>query len=125
MSLQSIVWRDLYFVDKSRRPDGTGGYEYVYVIGATFRGGVVKAEANEQIIASIREEKGERYTVTTNDNNALIKNDIIMFVNDDGEQVFLRLITDMTRTPDRSGQAEWKYGTATTIQPDLRVVSEE
>lgn len=121
MALQDY-WIDLHFVDKSRRPDGTGGFEYVYVIGEAFRGGAVRSSAEEQIIAGIREEKGERYTITTNDNVALTKDDIIMFVNQDNKRVFLRLITDMTYTPDKSGQREWKYAQATTFEPDLRVV---
>lgn len=121
MALQDY-WIDIHFVEKSRRPDGTGGFEYVYVIGDTFRGGVVKSSEQEQIIAGIREEEGERYTITTSDNNALTMNDVIMFVNPDNERVFLRLISNLTYTPDKSGQRDWKYGTATKITPDLRVV---
>lgn len=115
-------WRDVHFVDKSRRPDGTGGFEYVYVIGDVFRASVVKSDAQEQIIAGIREEKGVRYTFSTTKNIPLDKNDMVMFVNNDGEQVFLRLIEDMTYTPDKSGQKDWKYAQATTFEPDLRVV---
>ncbi len=121
MALQDY-WIDIHFVDKTRRPDGTGGFEYVYVIGETFRGGVVKSSEQEQIIAGIRDEEGARYTLTTTDNIALNKDDIIMFVNKDNERVFLRLIEGMTHTPDKSLQADWKYGQATTITPDLRVV---
>ena len=104
MALQDY-WIDLYFVEKVRQPDGTGGFEYVYQIGDTFRGNV-----------------GEQYTITTNDNNALSLGDIIMFVNPDNQRVFLRLNSNLTYTPDKSGQSEWKYGTATKIEPDLRVV---
>ena len=115
-------WIDLYFVEKVRQPDGTGGFEYVYQIGDKFRGGAVKSSNQEQIVASVRGNVGEQYTITTNDNNALSANDIIMFVNQDNQRVFLRLNSNLTYTPDKSGQAEWKYGTATKIEPDLRVV---
>lgn len=121
MALQDY-WIDLYFVEKVRQPDGTGGFEYVYQIGDTFKGGAVKSATSEQIVASVRGNVGEQYTVTTNDNNALSLGDIIMFVNPDNQRVFLRLNSNLTYTPDKSGQREWKYGTATKIEPDLRVV---
>lgn len=115
-------WIDLYFVEKVRQPDGTGGFEYVYKIGDTFRGGAVKSSSTEQIVAGVRGEVGEQYTVTTSDNNVLLLDDIIMFVNPDRERVFLRMNSNITYTPDKSGQSDWKYGTATKITPDLRVV---
>lgn len=118
-------WIDLYFVEKVRQPDGTGGYSYVYTIGNGFRGGAVKASSTEQIVASQRGVIGEQYTITTNDNNALSANDIIMFVNQDNERVFLRINSNMTYTPNQSMQKEWKYATATKIEPndnDFRVV---
>lgn len=115
-------WIDLYFVEKVRQPDGTGGFEYVYQIGNQFRGLPVKSSTQEQIVASVRGNVGEQYTLTTSDNNALSMNDIIMFVNPDNERVFLRLNSNLTHTPDKSGQSEWKYGTATKIEPDYRVV---
>lgn len=121
MALQDY-WIDLYFVEKVRQPDGTGGFEYVYQIGDTFKGGAVKSATSEQIVASVRGNVGEQYTVTTNDNNALSLGDIIMFVNPDNQRVFLRLNSNLTYTPDKSGQSEWKYGTATKIEPDYRVV---
>ncbi|MBO7712037.1 MAG: hypothetical protein J6S85_01000 [Methanobrevibacter sp.] len=121
MALQDY-WIDLYFVEKVRQPDGTGGFEYVYQIGDTFKGGAVKSSTSEQIVASVRGNVGEQYTITTNDNNALSLGDIIMFVNPDNQRVFLRLNSNLTYTPDKSGQSEWKYGTATKIEPDLRVV---
>lgn len=121
MALQDY-WIDLYFVEKVRQPDGTGGFEYVYQIGDKFKGGAVKSATSEQIVASVRGNVGEQYTVTTNDNNALSLGDIIMFVNPDNQRVFLRLNSNLTYTPDKSGQREWKYGTATKIEPDLRVV---
>lgn len=118
-------WIDLYFVEKTRQADGTGGFEYVYEIGDSFRGSAVKSSTQEQIKASVRGEVGEQYTIATGDNNALSINDIIMFVNPDNEQVFLRLNSNLTYTPDKSGQADWKYATATRIEPDLRVVDSD
>lgn len=115
-------WIDLYFVEKIRQPDGTGGFEYVYQIGESFKGGAVKSASQEQIVASVRGNVAEQYTVTTNDNNALSKNDIIMFINTDNERVFLRMNSNLTYTPDKSNQKDWKYGTATQIEPDYRVV---
>lgn len=121
MALQDY-WIDLYFVEKVRQPDGTGGFEYVYQIGDTFKGGAVKSATSEQLVAGVRGEKRNQYTMTTKDNNALSKGDVVMFVNANGNRVFVQLNDDMTHTPDSSGQADWKYGTATEIKPDLRVV---
>lgn len=115
-------WIDLYFVSKTKRPDGTGGFEDVYEIGEKFRGLPVKSSTQEQIVASVRGVVGEQYTVTTNDNNALSVNDVIMFINQDGNRVFLRLNSNPTYTPDKSNQSEWKYVTATNFEPDIRVV---
>ena len=108
-------WINLYYVEKVRQPDGTGGTETFYRIGETFRGGAVKSTTQEQIVASVRGVVGEQYTVTTNKNNALDLNDIIMFINENNERVFLRINSNMTYTPNKSGQKDWKYGTATNI----------
>lgn len=116
-------WFDLYFIEKVRQPDGTGGFEYVYKVGDTFRGNAVKSSSNEQIVASVRGNIGEQYTIATYDNNVLLANDIIMFINPDNDRVFLRMNSNATYTPNQSGQSEWKYGTATRIEPDLRVVN--
>lgn len=121
MALQDY-WRDLYFVNKTSQSDGTGGYEYTYEIGECFRGGAVKSSSQEQIVASVRGNVGEQYTITTYDYNDIKANDVIMFVNEDNERVFLRVNSNLTYTPNKSGQRDWKYGTATRINPDNRVV---
>ena len=46
-------YHDLWFVEKIRQPDGTGGFEYVYAIGEVFKGKATKSTSNEQIIAGI------------------------------------------------------------------------
>lgn len=114
---------DLYFVDKTRQPDGTGGFEYAYKIGDSFRGTATKSTTAEQQVAGIRGIVGEQYTVTTKDNNALQASDIIMFVNPDKERVFLRINSNPTYTPDKSAQNTWKYAYATKFEPDYRVVN--
>lgn len=113
---------DLYYIEKVRQPDNTGGFEYVYKVGDTFRGSAVKSGSTEQIVAGVRGEIGEAYTVTTYKNNVLEKNDIIMFVNPANEQVFLRINSNVNYTPEHSGQKNWKYVSAYTFTPDLRVV---
>ena len=115
-------WITLNYVERVRQPDGTGGYEYVYKIGDSFRGSAVKSSSTEQIVAGVRGEVGEQYTVATYDNNVLLKNDVITFLNKDNERVFLRINSNANYTPDQSGQSEWKYATATSIEPDLEVV---
>lgn len=116
-------WINLNFVEKVRQPDGTGGFEYVYRIGEQFRGGAILSDTQEQMLASQRGENREQYTVSVYDNVALGENDVIMFVNENGKRVFLRLNADLRHTPEHSNQSEWKYGKATKIDPDLRVVN--
>lgn len=122
MALQDY-WIDLYFVERVRQPDGTGGFEYVYKIGDTFKGGAVKSGSQEQIVASVRGNVGEQYTLSTGKNNVLEANDLIMFVNEDKKRVFVRINSEATYTPKNSGQFDWKYATGTKVEPDLRVVN--
>ena len=114
---------DLYFVERVRQSDGTGGFEYVYTIGEAFRGTATKSGVAEQTLAGVRGEIRDQYTITTADNNALQASDVIMFVNVDGVRVFLKINSNPTYTPNHSGQNHWKYMTATEIEPDLRVVN--
>lgn len=113
---------DLFYVDLTREPDGTGGFEYAYKIGNSFRGSAVRASSSEQTVAGIRGELNDQYNVTTAKNNILQKDDIIMFVNPDKEQVFLKINSNALYTPNQSNQ-RFKGLTATKIIPDYRVVS--
>lgn len=113
---------DINYVEKIRQPDGTGGFEYVYTIGNSFRGSVVKSSTQEQTVAAIRGEIKEQYMITTYDNNVLEKDDIVMYVNPDNKRVYLRINANPTYTPNQSGQSNWKYVQATLYTPDLRVV---
>ena len=114
---------DLFFVEKMRQSDGTGGFEYVYAIGEAFRGTATKSGIGQQTLAGVRGEIRDQYTITTADNNALQVSDVIMFKNVDGERVFLKINTIPAYTPNQSGQSHWKYMTATEIEPDLKVVN--
>lgn len=114
---------DLYYVDKTRVSDGTGGYEYAYRIGESFKGTATKSSSSEQQVAATRGIVDEQYTITTYDNNVLGNSDVIMFVNPDGNRVFLRVNSNPTHTPDKSGQSRWKYATASLFTPDIRVVN--
>lgn len=114
---------DLYFVEKIRQSDGTGGFEYVYSIGEAFRGTATKSGISQQTLAGVRGDFREQYTITTNDKNVLEASDVIMFVNEDNKRVFLKINSNPTYTPNQSGQSSWKYATATEIDPDLRVVN--
>lgn len=113
---------DLYYVEKQREPDGTGGFEYVYKIGAKFSGTAKKASTSEQTVAGVRGVVGEQYAITTAVNNVLLKDDIIMLLTRDRERVFLRINSNLEVPPEQSEQSYWKYGTATLFNPDLRVV---
>ena len=113
---------DLYYVEKIRRPDGTGGFEYAYKIGDTFRGTAIKSGTQEQTVAGIRGVDGEQYTITTYKNNVLEESDVIMFRNEDNNAVFLRVNSPATYPPNKSSQSRWKYTQATRFEPDLRVV---
>lgn len=121
MAIQDY-WIDLFYVDKTRQPDGTGGFEYAYKIGLNFKGSATKSSTSEQTVAGIRGVVGEQYTITTSKNNVLEKDDIIMFVNPSKEKIFLRVNSNATYTPEQSAQSDWKYVYATLFEPDLRVV---
>ena len=116
-------YRDLWFVEKIRQPDGTGGFEYVYAIGQVFRGSATKSTSNEQMIAGIRGIVGEQYTIIVPKTTPIQNSDVVMFVNEDNTRVFLRVSNNPTYTPEKSGQKDWKYMTATAFEPDLRVVN--
>lgn len=113
---------DLFYVDLTRQPDGTGGFEYAYKIGLSFKGSAVRASASEQQTAGIRGEIAEQYNVTTHKNNVLNKDDIIMFENQDKERIFLRMAIPPLYTPEQSRQSEWKGLIGTRFEPDYRVV---
>lgn len=113
---------DLYYVDLTKVPDGMGGFEYAYKIGEAFRGSAVRSPASEQEIAGIRGELKEQYSVTTSKGNVLQKDDIIMFIDKDKQQVFLRINSNALHTPELAINNAWKGVTATKIIPDYRVV---
>lgn len=113
---------DVHYVDKTRQPDGTGGFETAYKIGEVFKASVVIASASEQTVAGVRGEVNEQYNVITHKNNVLEKNDILMFVNKNGNRTFIRINNDPSTPPEKSAQHHWKYCKATYFEPDLRVV---
>lgn len=113
---------DIHYVDKTRQPDGTGGFKNAYKVGETFKGSVTKASASEQTVAGIRGQVQEQYTIITHDNNVLEKDDVLMFVNQDKKKTFLRVNENPTHTPEQSAQSHWKYCKASYFEPDLRVV---
>lgn len=113
---------DLYYVDLTRQPDGTGGFEYAYKVGLSFKGSAVRSSASEQQVAGIRGIVGEQYTITTHKNNVLQKDDVIMFENAEKERVFVRINMPAQYTPEFSNQSEWKGLFGTRFEPDYRVV---
>ena len=113
---------DLFYVDLTRQPDGTGGFEYAYKIGLSFKGSAVRSSASEQQVAGIRGQLAEQYNITTHKNNVLNKDDIIMFVNEDRERIFLKINIPALYTPEQSKQREWKGLIGSRIEPDYRVV---
>lgn len=113
---------DLYYVDLTRVPDGMGGFEYAYRIGESFKGSAVRSPASEQEIAGIRGELQEQYNVTTAKGNVLQKDDILMFIDKDKQQVFLRVNSNALHTPESAINSAWKGVSATKIIPDYRVV---
>ena len=113
---------DVHYVDKTRQPDGTGGFETAYKIGEVFKASIKKANASEQTVAGVRGEVNEQYKIITHNNNALEKNDVLMFVNSNGERTFIRVNDNPEKPPEKSAQNHWKYCSATYYEPDLRVV---
>ena len=113
---------DVNYVEKTRQPDGTGGFETAYKVGESFKASVQKADASEQTVAGVRGEVKPQYTIITHNNNALEKNDILRFVNENGEKTYLRLNDNPKKPPEKSAQNHWKHCTATEYEPDLRVV---
>lgn len=114
-------YKDLFHVDLISHPDGTGGYEYAYKIGEKFKGSVVRASASEQQTAGIRGVVGEQYNITTQKGNELKKDDIIFFINEEGEKIFIRMNISPLHPPASSKQ-DWKGLTGTRFEPDYMVV---
>lgn len=117
------IYKELFFVDKTRQPDETGAYEYVYVIGDAFKGSCIRSSVAEQTLASIRGELGEQYTLTVDKKLPLGRDDIVMFLDDDGRRVFIRIDKPAQHTPKTSTQANWKGLTGSSFEPDIRVVN--
>lgn len=113
---------DLYYVDLTRQPDGTGGFEYAYKIGESFKGSAVRSSASEQQVAGIRGEVGEQYNITTSVNNVLQKDDIIRFFNQNKEEIFVKISIPAQDIPEQSNQNYWKGLIGTRFEPDYRVV---
>ena len=113
---------DMYYVDKIRQPDGTGGFEYTYKVGEKFRGSAMKSSTAEQTLAGVRGVPNDQYSVITYKNNVLEASDIIMFVDQNGKKVYLKINSNPSNPPEISEQDYWKYATATEFYPDLRVV---
>lgn len=116
-------YKDLHFVEKQRQSDGTGGFEYVYIVGDTFQGTATKSGTNEQILAGVRGEVREQYNLTMPDNVPIDISDVIAFDDANGRRVFLKINSHPTYTPNHSGQSHWKYMTATEFEPDLEVIN--
>lgn len=112
---------DLYYIDLTRQPDGTGGFEYAYKIGLSFKGSAIRASASEQQVAGIRGVTSEQYNITTHKNNVLNEDDIIMFINENKERVFLKMNIAPQYTPKFSSQ-NFKGLIGTRFEPDYRVV---
>lgn len=115
-------WRNVNYVEKTHQSDGTGGYEDLYVIGESFLMNVAIASNEEQIVASQRGVMKRQFNVAVSDNVSLGENDIVTFIDDDNKRRFLRINSRLQHTPNKSNQSDWKYGTATEFEPDLRVV---
>jgi hypothetical protein len=113
---------DLFYVDLTKQPDGTGGFEYAYKIGESFKGSAVLGSASEQEVAGIRGEVGLQYNITTYKKNVLQKDDIIMFYNQEKEQIFVKISIPAQDTPKQSNQYYWKGLKGTAFKPDYRVV---
>lgn len=113
---------DLFYVDLTKQPDGTGGFEYAYKIGNSFKGSAVRSSASEQQVAGIRGELGMQYNISTYKNNVLQKDDIIMFYNEEKEQIFVKISIPAQDTPKQSNQHYWKGLIGTAFKPDYRVV---
>lgn len=112
---------DLHYVELVKEPDETGGFEYFYTIGKTFKGSAVRSSASEQQVAGIRGVLDEQFNVTTAKGNPLKKDDIIMFEDEDEGMVFLRVNSNPLRVPKNSNQ-NFKGVTATKIIPDYEVI---
>jgi hypothetical protein len=116
-------YKTLYFVDKTRRPDDTGSFEYVYVIGDSFKGSCIRSSAEEQILAGIRGNLQEQFNITVDKKIPLSKDDVIMFIDDDNSRVFIRIDKPSLRTPTTSTQHNWKGLSGSSFEPDIRVIN--
>ena len=114
-----------HHIEEHEVPDGTGGFDTVYVIGDSFQGTCVRSSEQEQQTAGVRGDTEEQYSLTVPKDEPVKRNDILMF-EDDGEQIFLRVKTRPQKTPEQSTQAGWKGFRAGQFEPrEIRVVDSE
>lgn len=114
----------IYHVTEERVPDGTGGFEQAYVVGESFKGSFVKSSSQEQMVAGIRGDTEDQYSLTAPKDEPIDRNDILMLrKKDNGRQLFLRVNSEPLLTPESSTQSGWKGFTAAVFDPrDVRVV---
>ena len=101
MSLLSESFETFNFIDKSRKPDGQGGFTVEWVEGAEFQ---AHARLDNSIQAKIAEKQGvtSLYTITTNKKITLENNDIIKRQKD-GKIFRITSNGDDNKTPDSAG----------------------
>ncbi len=101
MSLLSESFGTFNFIDKSRKPDGQGGFTVEWVEGAEFQ---AHARLDNSIQAKIAEKQGvtSLYTITTNKKITLENNDIIKRQKD-GKIFRITSNGDDNKTPDSAG----------------------
>lgn len=107
----------IYHITQESIPDGTGGFDKIYTIGDSFRGSCVKSASQEQIVAGIRGDTEDQYSLTVSKDEPIERNDILMFYKNDGKRLFLRVKSEPLLTPENSTQADWKGFTAAEFDP--------
>lgn len=112
----------IYHVTEELVPDGTGGFEQGYAIGDSFQGSSVKSSSDEQMVAGIRGDVEDQYSLTAPKNEPISRNDILMYY-ENNRRLFLRVKSEPLQTPENSTQADWKGFTAAVFEPrDVRIV---
>lgn len=101
MSLLTEAYEPFNFIEKSRKPDGEGGFTTTWTEGAEF---YAHARLDNSIQAKIAEKQGvtSLYTITTNKSLTLENNDVIRR-KDDGATFRITSNGTDNKTPDSAG----------------------
>lgn len=91
-------YKDIYFLEVSRTPDGFGGWSYTWTVGASFKGLVTLSSDTVQNTEALRGNLKKQYNVSAPIGTPLKKGDKIKF-DENGETEYAEITNDGVTPP--------------------------